>query len=288
MTRLNALVSALAFSPLALAFSNTAPFIAWSSHSSNAIDRLPSVAGDGGSKNLFETILLNDDVCDHEAVVLVHQPGLHASDLRQLSKSSHMARSLSSASSSRQYPYIPESTSTLSSEEPFVFAQSVSEKCHSRLVNIRPGQGGVAAAENENSVVVVVNMPGLDLEGPRKAKVAEYVMLYYLPRLNLFRSRTTLSLYTGFSEDTVSDRPVLDLTAASPAATTSPKPKPKSGILHRYQLLTPGLIMVLLIVLFVFVPVLYFGISALASIQSPLRLDAVPPKGYNANERKNQ
>ncbi|KAF9056857.1 hypothetical protein BDP27DRAFT_1373056 [Rhodocollybia butyracea] len=56
-------------------------------------------------------------------------------------------------------------------EEPFVFAQAISEKCHSRLVNIRPEQGGVAAQDNEKSVIVVVNMPGLDLDKPRKAKV---------------------------------------------------------------------------------------------------------------------
>lgn len=82
------------------------------------------------------------------------------------------------------------------------------------------------------------------------------------------------------------DRPVLDL-ASSSASSLSTMATNKSGILHRYQLLTPGLIMVLLIVLFIFLPILYFGISALASIQSPLRLDAMP-KGYNASERKNQ
>jgi hypothetical protein len=60
----------------------------------------------------------------------------------------------------------------------------------------------------------------------------------------------------------------------------------KTGILARYQLLTPGLILSLLVTLFVFVPLVLFGISALSSIQPPLRMEA--PKGYSALDKKNQ
>lgn len=59
-----------------------------------------------------------------------------------------------------------------------------------------------------------------------------------------------------------------------------------AGILKRYQLLTPGLILSLLVVLFVLIPILYLSVSALASIQSSVRSDA--PKGFNAVEKKNQ
>jgi hypothetical protein len=65
----------------------------------------------------------------------------------------------------------------------------------------------------------------------------------------------------------------------------SPAP-PAGGILARYQLLTPALITGLLLAIFVLVPVVLFGVSALASIQSPLRVQ--PPKGYSADEKKNQ
>jgi len=60
----------------------------------------------------------------------------------------------------------------------------------------------------------------------------------------------------------------------------------KGGILTRYQLLTPGLIITLFVTFFLLVPIVLFGISALASIQSPLRVES--PKGYNAQEKKNQ
>jgi hypothetical protein len=61
---------------------------------------------------------------------------------------------------------------------------------------------------------------------------------------------------------------------------------PTGGILARYQLLTPALITGLLLTFFVLVPVVLFGISTLASIQSPLRVQAA--KGYSADKKKNQ
>ena len=58
------------------------------------------------------------------------------------------------------------------------------------------------------------------------------------------------------------------------------------GILKRYQLLTPGLILTLVVVFFVLVPVIALGVNALASIQSPLRAEA--PRSFNAKDKKNQ
>ena len=73
---------------------------------------------------------------------------------------------------------------------------------------------------------------------------------------------------------------------ASDSASPSKAAVPTGGILKQYQLLTPGLIISLLVALFVLIPVVFMGISSLASIQSPVRLDA--PKGFNAAEKKNQ
>ena len=70
---------------------------------------------------------------------------------------------------------------------------------------------------------------------------------------------------------------------------SAPEPAPSppaGGILARYQLLTPALISGLLLAFFVLIPIVLFGVSALASIQSPLRVNA--PKGYSADEKKNQ
>jgi hypothetical protein len=81
----------------------------------------------------------------------------------------------------------------------------------------------------------------------------------------------------------VTARPVLELTdSLAPSNTTLPS----GGILKRYQLLTPALISTLLIVLFVLLPIIILGITALASIQSPLRVEA--SKSYSAREKKIQ
>jgi len=59
-----------------------------------------------------------------------------------------------------------------------------------------------------------------------------------------------------------------------------------ADILKRYQLLTPGLILTLVLVFFVFVPVIALGINALASLRSPIQTEA--PRSFNAKDRKNQ
>jgi len=58
------------------------------------------------------------------------------------------------------------------------------------------------------------------------------------------------------------------------------------GILKRYQLLTPGLILTLIVAFFVLVPIIVFSVRALASIQSPLRAEA--PRSFSARDKKNQ
>lgn len=103
------------------------------------------------------------------------------------------------------------------------------------------------------------------------------------------------------------DRPILDLSSDdddyefedfSDEATTIPSsPKlsvsapsnttlPAGGILKRFQILTPALITGLLVSFFLLVPVLFFALSTLASIQIPIRSDV--GKTFNALEKKNQ
>jgi len=83
------------------------------------------------------------------------------------------------------------------------------------------------------------------------------------------------------------DRPVLDLLeeeSVLPAYTNTTLPN--GGILKKYQLLTPELITSLSVFLFIMLPILFVGLSALAGVQNPIRLDV--SKTFNAQERKNQ
>ena len=94
-----------------------------------------------------------------------------------------------------------------------------------------------------------------------------------------------LAVYAGW-------HPALYARQSSPFASTSNHTytaafaPPTGGILARYQLLTPGLILSLAVGFFLMVPIVLAAISALASIQSPLQGQA--PKGYIASEKKNQ
>lgn len=95
-----------------------------------------------------------------------------------------------------------------------------------------------------------------------------------------------LVMYTGSSPSALFKRqappPAPVLENVFQANTTLPD----GGILKRYQLLTPGLIMALLMAFFVLAPVAMIGFRALASIQSPLKVE--PPKGYSTTEKKSQ
>lgn len=100
-----------------------------------------------------------------------------------------------------------------------------------------------------------------------------------------------LVVYAGWnpllrSRQDLEDGPALELAVEPSAVSASKAAASAGGILKKYQLLTPGLIISLFVGLFVLLPVVFMGISSLASIQSPVRLDA--PKGFNAAEKKNQ
>jgi V0 complex accessory subunit Ac45/VOA1 transmembrane domain len=81
-----------------------------------------------------------------------------------------------------------------------------------------------------------------------------------------------------FSEDHLSS-PIVQSNAAAPINTTIAS----GSLFQRYRFFTPGLITALLIVFGLLIPILMVGIYALASIQSPLRMDA--PKGPSLEKK---
>lgn len=94
-----------------------------------------------------------------------------------------------------------------------------------------------------------------------------------------------LAVYAGW-HPTLYARQSNPLAPTSNHTSTTAFAPPTGGILARYQLLTPGLILALAVGFFLLVPIVLAAISALASIQSPLQGQA--PKGYIASEKKNQ
>ncbi|RDB15419.1 hypothetical protein Hypma_004190 [Hypsizygus marmoreus] len=268
--------------PLALAFSDTVPLLAWSSKQSNTLDRLPTNVRH--VQPLLDQIL-NDDVCELDAVILVDQPGLHASDLRTLPPSSALAQILSSSPSQRQFQYLsdPASLSTL--------AETISTQCNSHLITLTPASSPAGYFTHDAKNVVSITLPSLqdqvggtrkdrmDVHAARLADELTYLAASFPAYLVLYTSSIPAFDTNALFEDQHAPRYVFE---SRDANTTLPE----GGILKRYQLLTPGLILVLLVSFFVLVPILLVGFNALAGIQSPLRVE--PPKGYSAADKKAQ
>lgn len=134
----------------------------------------------------MQDIVFSDDICDHDAVIFVDQPGvrrqvplhyalltqpsqLHASDLRSLHPSSTLAKRLNTATSSVQSPY------HRSSGVPFLdYAQSVSDRCNSRLVEIASGGNGEYSMKSGAKHVVCMAMESMHhASGSRMAHMSE-------------------------------------------------------------------------------------------------------------------
>jgi len=274
--------------PLVLGFSDTQPILTWSSHRSGILDLLPSkLPTSAHSVSLLDSILHHDDICGHDAIVLVEQPGLHASDLRTLDPSSSLVKLLESAPSSRQYPYVRRNEAKSFSN----IAESLSSRCGSRLLKLTPGHDG-GEMESGSKHVVCMKMPPLEgVASHRKHAMAEQelhlsneidaISSLFPKHLVIFSgSPSWLSARQAPSDF---DSPSVILNSTSGGNTTVLR---DGGILKRYQILTPALITTLLITLFVLVPVIMLGVSALASIQSPLSSEV--PKGFDAQEKKVQ
>ncbi|KAF8590278.1 hypothetical protein K439DRAFT_1627961 [Ramaria rubella] len=279
----------LALLPLVCAFKDTAPIVVWSSHRSGQLDSLAArLAPFAQPSNVFDALLKETDLCQYQAVVIAEQPGLHASDLRTLSKSYLSAR-LNSAASSLQIPYLPHTDNHAFDE----FKRLLTQRCGSRRVELNLGQGGVNFHQGDKHVICV-SMPHLEGESTeRKDAIRSHdaqlanelsgVTSVFPSHLVIYTGSPPLAKRQDSSEDDSTPfRPVLESSSAfAPVNTTLVQ----GSLLQRYRFFTPGLITALLIVFGLLIPVLMVGIYALASIQSPLRMDA--PKGPSM-EKKNQ
>ncbi|KAG1811232.1 uncharacterized protein BJ212DRAFT_1375786 [Suillus subaureus] len=271
-------VAILALFPVVgvLGYSDTVPIVAWSSKSSSMLNSLFPDLRYEDSVSIVGGVLSPEDICSYDTVLVIDQPGLRSSDLRALPTSSGLSAILNTAPSSRQYPHVKRSASSSLQD----ITKSLARRCGSTLTNASPAGGPLDLAENSKHVVCV-NIPAI-----------EVAMLGYDQYLSseiekidaAFTSH--LVLYTG-SPLEHHRRQLLppsefDSTYAPPDNSTLSD----GGIFKRYQLFSTPLLVALLVVFFIIVPVIMMAVSALASLQSSVRLDA--PKGYHAQEKKTQ
>ncbi|KAI0346943.1 hypothetical protein BDW22DRAFT_476974 [Trametopsis cervina] len=273
-----------------VAYSDTNPVIVWSSHSTTALSSTPESPH---PEYLLDSLLGTDNVCENDAIILVDHAGLHASDLRFLSRSSALVQNLGAAPSSLEFPYVRRSLGN-----PFTgIARAIADRCGAKTLTVASGEVGPHIGhDSDKKHVVCLGMP--PIEGPpasRQQMMAQYELLL---SSDLEAMSTAfpkhLVVYAGWHSPIMARQADEETVVPSLSDVVAPqqtKMKAKTaaregGILKRYQLLTPGLIVTLFVTFFVLVPVVFIGISSLSSIQSSVRLDA--PKGYSAAEKKNQ
>ncbi|KAF8596526.1 hypothetical protein BDV93DRAFT_548320 [Ceratobasidium sp. AG-I] len=285
MLRTSVVASALLLSSCANAFYDSVPFVTWSNRPSSAIqslpDHLPHVPSQAQVMNL---LMGGDDLCAMDVVVIIGQPGLHASKLAALSSESNLKTRIQRASSKAHFPFIPISTVVDASS----IARDVAAFCGVSSNEWTPGR----VIEGDVKHVLYFELPesterfwGSTDETLEQnideisSRFADYAVILTgttsgaTSPLVLKRQQPNSLSAPGFTNQPV--------TGFAPSNATLPT----GGILARYQLLTPGLLTALLIAFGLLIPLLMIGINALASIQNPIRTEA--PKGPTL-EKKNQ
>lgn len=121
-------------------------------------------------------------------------------------------------------------------------------------------------------------------ESVLKAELAAISSVF--PSHFIIYSSSGLSKFQVRQAPDAMSRPVIGVTSNNSSLR---QPEPANPPVHdptTSVIFTTGLITSLLIVFFILLPVLIVGVSALAGIQTPTRMEA--PKGFNAVEKKNQ
>ncbi|KAG2125910.1 hypothetical protein BD769DRAFT_1358088 [Suillus cothurnatus] len=274
----------LALFPVAgvLGYSDTVPIVAWSSISSSVLNSLSPDLRYEDSVSIVGGVLSLEDICSFDTVLVIEQPGLRSSDLRALSTFSGLSTIINTAPSSRQYPHVKHSAPSSLQD----ITESLARRCGSTLTNASPADGPLDLAENSKHVVCV-NMPAME-GSPKLRKVAMSGYDQYLSsEIEKIDAAFTshLVLYTG-SPLEHHRRQLLTPSEFDSAYAPHNSTLSDGGIFKRYQLFSTPLLVALLVVFFIVVPIIMMAVSALASLQSSVRLDA--PKGYHAQEKKTQ
>ncbi|KAG2150319.1 uncharacterized protein EDB93DRAFT_1328085 [Suillus bovinus] len=267
-----------------LGYSDTVPIVAWSSKSSSVLNGLFPDLRYEDSVSIVGGVLSPEDVCSFDTVLVINQPGLRSSDLRALPKaSSGLSAILNTAPSSRQYPHVKRSASSFLQD----VTESLARRCGSTLTNASPADGPLDLAENSRHVVCV-NMPAIE-GGPKLRKAAMMGYDQYLSsEIEKIDAAFTshLVLYMGSPLEHYRRQLLPPSKFDSAHAPPDNSTISDGGIFKRYQLFSTPLLVALLVVFFIIVPIIMMAVSALASLQSSVRLEA--PKGYHAQEKKTQ
>jgi len=272
--------------PLGLhAFSDTCALLAWSSTSSSTVDAVSSRNQLTIQSQDVASTLMGEDICGYDAVVVVEQPGLHASDFKTLPKTSYLLKKLKSAPSHYHLPYVQPAN-------PSGLARDIAKRCNTQFVELAVSQS-IDDVSVSGKHAISVDLPEIDTLGHSRREAMRRVDEQLSRQLAGIEAAfpSHLVILAGTTPSSYSKRQSSDLQRSLPGAfspSTSATKKnlalPTGGILHRYQLLTPALITTLGITFLVLMPLMLMVIYALAGIKSPIRSDGFK----QSHDKKNQ
>ncbi|GJJ07791.1 hypothetical protein Clacol_001996 [Clathrus columnatus] len=285
-------LAAPSFFLVAAAYQDTVPIVAWSSKSSHDLSAVSSRPNPYSSPaDLFHQLLQDNDICNFDVVIIADQPGLSAADLRT---SSYLATQLSTATSSLQIPYLPSS----SDNEPKAFEsfkEGIVEKCGSerKEIPLSSRSGSRSLFIDGLKQVLGINMPPLDtLDGKQRRDI---FMQSQSQLENAIKEQTAsfsshLVIYTSSHSarselDKVESLHSLPIHADVAEAINSTLPT--GSLFQRYQFFTPALLAGFFVGFIILLPILMLGVYAIASIQTPSRMDSVGSRTVSL-DKKNQ
>jgi len=275
--------------PLVHAFSNTSPLVAWSSSSSPVLDMIAAQKSLVAQSEDIIGAVATEDICGYETVIVIEQPGLHATDLRMLPSTSYLAKKLYSAPSSVHVPYLKPAS-------PVGLGRSLANLCRSQALELSLDDD-IQGMKLSGKQVIHVDLPELDSVGEQRREDMQELdekLSLLITRLDAtFSSHfviitgTTPSSFNNLRRHVSRSKSQLPMVFRSPSTSSNSRrddAPPKGGIFHRYQLLTPGLITTIGITFLLIMPLILMVVRALAGIKSPLRSEGLK----QTQEKKNQ
>jgi len=214
-------------------------------------NRLP-----GSSVSTAESLLDSQAICDYQTIIVAKLPGLSVDDLYSLPRTSAFAQqfnqaSLHSVSSSQEYDDV---------------LASISQRCALPVVESRESsKGGLTSLilpdidEEQFSYRRDVISSTLDSMMKEIATDASLAVI-------ITGASTSSSPRLSIQRRSMPESPFFSPQIRAPKNGTLTRSK---GLLHEYQFLTPGLLLTTIISLLVLFPILWFGITALSSIEIP-------------------
>jgi len=215
-------------------------------------DRLP-----GPSVSSAETLLHSQAICKFDTILVASVPGLSVDDLHSVPRTSAFAQLFNQAAIH----------SISSSYEPNDIVSSISQRCARQVV--------VSMGESKGNIVSLL-MPHVEDEQLSYRGDTVSSALDPIVKQVTSGSSSYAVIIMGASTPSnpklsIQHRSSVDSPFFSPQlrATNGSALDHSKGLLHEYQFLTPGLLLTTIVALLVLFPILWFGVTALSSIEIP-------------------